>query len=399
MFDKRELERYADVLLWGLSIARKEPYANNDVILVSFDLKALPLAEALYARCIEKHFHPIIRMAKTPAMELALYEEGSMRQLGFVPPGEDVLIDNLAGWIRLLAPASLTHLGHVDPERFGVVQKAHKPYRDQMNIREERGGFTWTLCLYPTEALANSAGLTIDEYADQIRKACWLGMDHPEREWKRIWEQAQEVKAWMTGMQMTDVHIESANTDLRLNMGQDRRFLGVTGHNIPSFEIYTSPDWRGANGVFYADMPSYKNGNLVTNARLEFKDGVCTGADAEEGGQYLRQQLTMDLGASRIGEFSLTDRRFSRIDRFMAHTLYDENFGGECGNCHVALGSAYAESAYAGDRELTQAVKDELGFNNSALHWDMVNTEDRRVTATLPGGEKRTIYENGEFTL
>ena len=106
----------------------------------------------------------------------------------------------------------------------------------------------------------------------------------------------------------------------------------------------------------------------------------------------------MDQGARRVGEFSLTDKRFSRIDRFMADTLFDENFGGKEGNCHVALGSSYTDT-YDGDpAEMTAARKKKLGFNDSALHWDLVNTEKKTVTAHLTNGKKKVIYENGIFT-
>jgi len=89
----------------------------------------------------------------------------------------------------------------------------------------------------------------------------------------------------------------------------------------------------------------------------------------------------------------------SPLDRFMANTLYDENFGGPQGNAHIALGSSYANT-YAGDRHrLTPARKAALGFNDSALHWDFVNTERKRVTAVLADGSRRTIYEDGEFKL
>jgi len=99
-----------------------------------------------------------------------------------------------------------------------------------------------------------------------------------------------------------------------------------------------------------------------------------------------------------VGEFSLTDRRFSRINRFMANTLFDENYGGKYGNCHIALGSSYSNT-YTGDsKRLNQALKQKLGFNESALHWDLVNTEKKRVSAHLQTGKVITIYENGRFT-
>ena len=107
----------------------------------------------------------------------------------------------------------------------------------------------------------------------------------------------------------------------------------------------------------------------------------------------------MDKGADKVGEFSLTDKRFSKINRFMAKTLYDENYGGRYGNCHIALGASYSNT-YAGDsKRLNPARKRQLGFNESALHWDLVNTEKKRVTAHLKSGKALVIYENGRFNL
>ena len=107
----------------------------------------------------------------------------------------------------------------------------------------------------------------------------------------------------------------------------------------------------------------------------------------------------MDAGACQLGEFSLTDKRFSRIDAFMAHTLFDENYGGEHGNCHVAVGSSYADTYAGSPEELTAERKKELGFNDSALHWDLVNTEPKTVTAMLQGGGSTVIYEDGMFRV
>ena len=82
----------------------------------------------------------------------------------------------------------------------------------------------------------------------------------------------------------------------------------------------------------------------------------------------------------------------------MANTLYDENFGGPHGNCHLALGSSYSDT-YDGDPgRLTKDRKERLGLNDSALHWDLVNTEDKTVTAHLKTGEHTVIYEKGKFT-
>jgi aminopeptidase len=135
----------------------------------------------------------------------------------------------------------------------------------------------------------------------------------------------------------------------------------------------------------------------VENVRLEFKDGVAIKIGAQKGESFVKNQLAMDKGASRLGEFSLTDKRFSKIDRFMANTLFDENFGGPQGNCHVALGSSYTDTYSGNSAELTEKLKKKLGFNDSALHWDLVNTEQKRVSAHLKAGGQTTIYEDGQF--
>ena len=100
-----------------------------------------------------------------------------------------------------------------------------------------------------------------------------------------------------------------------------------------------------------------------------------------------------------VGEISLTDGRLSRITRFMAETLYDENRGGPEGNFHLALGSAY-QDAFTGD-VAAQTRRDwrRLGFNQSSVHTDIVSTARREVRAVLPGGATKLIYADGRFTV
>jgi aminopeptidase len=174
--------------------------------------------------------------------------------------------------------------------------------------------------------------------------------------------------------------------------------VGISGHNIPSFEIFTSPDWRGTEGIYYANLPSFRSGNYVEGVLLTFKKGTVVEIEARVGKDFATKQLSIDGGSRRLGEFALTDKRFSRIDRFMADTLFDENHGGKFGNCHIALGSSYSTTYEGNPVLLTKERKKEMGFNDSALHWDLVNTEEKTVTAHLLSGKNIIIYENGIFT-
>ena len=199
-------------------------------------------------------------------------------------------------------------------------------------------------------------------------------------------------------MKIKSLHVESKNIDLKITPGNHRRWVGISGHNIPSFELFLSPDWRGTEGIYYANLPSFRSGNYIKGVKLEFKGGVAVKIGAQKGRDFVAKQLSMDKGANKVGEFSLTDKRFSKINKFMANTLFDENHGGAYGNCHLAVGASYADTFAGNPSQLTKDKMKKLGFNDSALHWDLVNTEQKTVTATLASGKKVVIYENGEFT-
>jgi aminopeptidase len=398
MFTERQLERYADVLWWGLKTARTARFKKGDIVLIRFDKPAMRLAEILYAKLLDMGLNPVQRMNHTTTMELDFYKLSNSKQLVFTPPGDEALSKSLNGGIFLHAPESLTHLSNIDPKKIGKVAVSRKYLRDILDKRDDEGAFGWTLCIFPTKALARHAGLSLNNYTGQVIKACFLNRTSPVSHWKSIYRKVQSIMKWLNSMQVNYYHIESANIDLEITPGEKRKWIGISGHNIPSFEIFTVPDWRGTKGKYFANQPSFRSGNYVEGVQLEFQKGAVVKAQAQKGEDFVKKQLSIDKGADKLGEFSLTDKRFSKINTFMANTLFDENYGGKFGNCHVALGSSYSD-AYDGDpKKLTKKIKQKLGFNDSALHWDLVNTEKKRVVAHLVSGKKLTIYENGKFT-
>ena len=129
-----------------------------------------------------------------------------------------------------------------------------------------------------------------------------------------------------------------------------------------------------------------------------FKNGRVVKATAKTNEKLLKEMIATE-GADKIGEYSLTDKRHSRITKFMAETLFDENMGGPYGNSHIALGMSYRDT-YAGDvSKLTDREAKRLGFNDSSVHTDVVSTTDRTVTAHLKDGSKKVIYKDGRFVL
>ncbi|MEJ2659051.1 MAG: aminopeptidase, partial [Desulfobacterales bacterium] len=349
-----------------------------------YDMPAVRLAEIVYDKLLDMGIHPVQRTNLTAKMEQSFFERGDDAQIIFQSPGDKQLFNRLNGGIFLHAPESISHLSHIDPKKIGKATVARKHLREILDTRDQDGDFGWTLCSFPTKELARHARLSMKAYTAQIINACFLDKKSPVSHWKHIYHHAASIKKWLTGMKVNFYHIESDHMDLIITPGEKRKWVGISGHNMPSFEIFLSPDWRGTNGIYFSNQPSFRNGNYVNGVKLEFRKGVVVDIEAQQGKNFVAKQLSMDIGANKVGEFSLTDKRFSRINTFMANTLFDENFGGKYGNCHLALGASYPDTYDGNPKELTKEKKKRLGFNDSALHWDLVNTE---------------IYENGTFTI
>lgn len=402
MFTKKQLENYADVMIWGMKECRTKKFKKGDVVRVTYGRPAIELAEAIHLRLIEQGYMPVMRSLGTPTIELNYYDKASNKMLDFLAPWDVELVKNLNGSIYVYAEESKTHLKNVDPKRIARSIRSGKKLRGIMDKRIAEGLFGWTLCMWPTEEVAVEAGLTKKQYANQIIKACYLNDEDPVATWSNIQSELKRIIKWLNKLTKNTefFHLESKNADLFVKPGEKRQWRGGSGANIPSFEIFLSPDWRGTEGHFYADQPSYRSGNYVEGVKLEFSKGGVTKATAKKGEKFLISQIKMDKGSSKVGEFSLTDKRFSKINKFMAETLFDENYGGKYGNSHIALGDSYIET-YSGKENLSEdkEKRKELGFNESALHWDLVNQENKMVTAHYRSGKSKIIYENGMFTI
>jgi aminopeptidase len=285
----------------------------------------------------------------------------------------------------------------VDPQKMMRRQSAHMPLVNWQQEKERAGLFHWTIGLWGTEAMAAEAGLTLEKFWEQIIHACFLDDADPIARWRETIDAIHRYRDWLNSLPIERLHLQADGTDLWLTMGEHRRWIGGSGRNIPSFELFTSPDWRGTNGHVSFSEPLYSHGTLVKGVKLEFKDGLVVGVTADENAELVEQMVAAP-GGNRVGEFSMTDARLSRIDRFMASTLYDENMGGPFGNTHLAIGMSITDTYDGDEQSVTDEQWEQLGFNvNSAVHTDIVSTNDRTVTAVMRDGSEVVIYAGGQF--
>lgn len=396
------LQNYADVLV-NFALNHGKGINKGDVVRVTAWESGKPLYAELRKAVLRAGGHPLGRYLPDDTepynISRDFYELANDAQLDFFPAKFlRGTVDQIDHEVQVISDTNKRALEGVNPKKIMRSGLAMKPYMNWRTKKENAGKQSWTLALYGTAEMAAEARLTERQYWNQIIKACFLDEQNPIAKWKRVNSQIGQFITKLNALPIKKLHVEGADADLWIELGERRKWLGGRGANIPSFEIFTSPDWRGTNGWIKFNQPLYRYGNLVEGIRLEFTDGLVTKAKATKNQKVLKEMIATE-NADKVGEFSLTDARFSRITKFMGETLYDENIGGKYGNTHIAVGRSYYETYRGNPAKVTKAQWKRLGYNDSTVHTDMISTANRTVTAHLPGGKKKVIYRDGRFTL
>lgn len=391
------LEKYAQVLV-NFALNSGEGVKPKEVVQIMVPDVAKELGRHLRNTILMAGAYPALRLLPT-GIGKDFYDLANDDQLTFFPKkyikSKVDLIDHSIG---VIADPDPFELAEVKPAKIIKTRDSQKLYRDWLNKKESAGKFTWTMGLWGVEAKAKAVGLSLKEYWQQIIKACYLDVDDPIKKWREILVSQKKIRQTLDEMKIEKVHVVGKNTDLWVKIGADRVWNGGSGRNIPSFEIFTSPDWRGIEGYISFNEPFYRYGNVIEDIFLRLKNGKVIEAKAKKGSKLL-QAMIKSKNANKLGEFSLTDGRISRITHPMAEILYDENMGGRYGNMHVAIGMSYHDCFRGDPNKVSKKEWQKRGFNDAAEHSDFVQTTNRIVTAILPDGSEKIIYKNGQFTI
>lgn len=391
------LKKYADVLI-KFALWSGKGVQKNDVVFVSISESARPFLPHIQKSILGSGAHMMLNYSPD-GLSRDYFELASPKQIDFVP--KEYMLERVkvaTHFVSIISEADKHELEGIDGKKIMRRGELTKFYMDARRTKEDAGQMTWTLALYGTPAMAKEVNMTEEEYWGEIIKACYLDEADPIATWQKLFVEIETTKDKLNSLEIESLHVQGTDADLHVRIGDGRLWLGGSGRNIPSFELFISPDWRGTNGWIRFSEPLYRYGNLIEGVELEFQEGLVTSSKAKKNEQIIKDMVAVK-NANKIGEFSLTDSRFSRITKFMGETLFDENVGGKFGNTHIALGSAYRDS-YKGDpSQVAEGKWEEMGFNDSSVHTDIVSTTDRRVTATLKDGSKKIIYEKGQFTL
>jgi len=391
---KKVLENYAKVLvnfaLGGGARIGGAGIKKGDVVLVQVPEIAKPLYAEIMRAVWKTGGHAVGRLIPSNdnvfKHDREFYLIANEDQLKHFP--KNLLrgqIEDIDHSIFIIAETDKHSMRGVDPKKMMIRGETMKPYMEWRDAKENSGHFTWTLGLYGTPAMANEAKMSEREYWRQIINACFLDKKDPIKEWKKVAAKIEEYREKLNKLKIDKVHVAGNDVDLWITIGERRAWNGGTGRNIPSFEIFTSPDWRGTNGWIKFNQPLYRYGNLIEGIELHFKDGKVVKSKAKKNEKVLKAMIAAK-NADKVGEFSLTDKRFSRITKFMAETLFDENIGGAHGNTHIALGNSYHDCFDGDPSKVSKEQWAKLGYNNSSVHTDIISTAPRTATAYMKDG-------------
>lgn len=403
------LKKYADVMV-NFALGQGKGIKKGDVVRLSANESAKPLYMAICNAIVDAGGHVLHHyapdeekgdMRRNASTSRYFYEHASDEQVKFFPKKYlKGVVEQMDHSLFILADRDMHLMDGIDPKKIMARGVALKPFMDWRHKKEWDGKLTWSIAMYGTPAMAKEAGLSEKAYWDQIIKACFLDYKDPIKRWKEVYKEIEKYKARLNALtpKIDRLHAVGKDMDLWVRIGEKRNWLAGRGVNMPSFEIFTSPDWRGTEGWIKFNQPLYRYGSKITGIQLWFKDGKVVKSKAKTNEKLLKQMIATK-GANKMGEYSLTDKRHSRITKFMAETLYDENMGGPFGNTHLALGMSYRDTFRGDVSKLTTKQAEALGFNDSSVHTDIISTTDRTVTAHLKDGSTKVIYKDGQFVL
>ncbi|HET9723588.1 MAG TPA: aminopeptidase [Actinomycetota bacterium] len=330
----------------------------------------------------------------------------------------DALLDRTPPWLeaaRLGAEgaALVVTLGDADPELFSDVDPSRAARAEPRRAREiardltSRLATAWTVIACPTEGWARSlfGQPDTDRLWAEIAAVTRLDEPDPIDAWRRHIATLHERCALLEERRLTALRFRGPDTDLRVGLLETARWLSATSRtswgqehvvNLPTEEVFTTPDRRLTEGTVRLTAPLYWYGSLVEGGRLRFSGGEVVEASADRGEEFLRSKLAADPGACRLGEVALVDVDSAVGQRglLFRNLLLDEN-----ASSHVAIGTGYTEPV-EGSESMDDAERLDAGINVATIHIDlMVGGPDVDVDGIGSDGSAVPILRQGHWVL
>jgi aminopeptidase len=321
----------------------------GDTLMITSAPQAAPLVAEVYREALRVGAYPHVTM-RLPGLQEILLREATEEQLKYISPIEELVMGQFNATLQILSEENTRAMAGADPAKQAIQARARHGLTETFMRRQSAGDLKWSVTLYPTNAYAQDAGMSLADFSEFVYEACFLNDEDPVARWKALGAEQQHLVDWLKGKDQ--VHVVAQDTDLHLSVN-GRIFINGDGQkNFPDGEFFTGPVEDSVNGHIRFTLPAMFQGSPVEGVRLRFEAGKVVEATADVGQDLLEQMLKIDEGASRLGEFAFGNN--FGISRGIRNILFDEKIGG---SVHMALGAGYPDTG---------------SVNHSALHWDMI---------------------------
>jgi aminopeptidase len=298
-------------------------------------------------------------------------------------------------------PVAPHALDDVDPELISLDRLPRVP--ESMKVLNE-ATTNWTIVPCPTPAWASlvyprlEPAAALERLWTEIAHVTRLDEPDPVAAWESRLTELKRVSSALNELKLDRLHFEGPGTDLSVGLLPSSRWLAAKFEtvdgiehqpNIPTEEVFTTPDPERVEGVVRSTKPLFTSGTTVTGLEVRFEGGRAVQVDAEQGAEVMRGMIAADEGAARLGEVALVDRegRIGPLGTVFFDTLLDENAAS-----HVALGHGYI--AGVGDEADVERA------NKSVIHTDfMIGSDDVAVTGFRANGDAVPLLRDGTWQV
>ena len=328
-------------------------------------------------------------------------------QLGYSPPWAVERYDELGR----IGGALLAISGNPEPELFSDldgarVGKARMKEVAEASLRLSDGVCNWSIVAYPNEGWARTVfdEPDVERLWDAVAHAVRLDTDDPVTAWREHISRLQARAAALNERRFDHLRYRGPGTDLMIGLHPESAWQAALDRsngidhvaNMPTEEVFTTPDSRRVEGVVRSTLPLQIQGNIVRDLEIRFADGRAVEVKAGSGEDVMRTHVATDDGAARLGEVALVDGHSAVGETGLVFydTLYDENAAS-----HIALGAPILQAVeWAG--ELSPDERVERGVNHSSIHTDfMIGSNELEVDGVMSSGEAVPILRAGDWLL
>ena len=366
-----------------------------DRVMIKGERICWPLMEVLERRVIESGATPDILLVppnndRGRVWSATMGRTGTPEQIAAVPEWHRARYESMTKYVEVLGAEDPTQYMGLTPDQLGELAGADRRYGD---IRLSK---SWVITLFPTEGMAKTEGMNLDDYADFIVRASTtdpMPLKDAEVKLAPLFDAGHSVTI------VTQHPGDGRELILKLDITPSRGVMSFGLRNFPDGEVFTSPDASKTTGEIFVDLPVNYGGNDIEGIYLRFEDGRIVDYKADTGHEHLAAIIETDDGSHRLGEVALGMN--PGLDKVLKHPLFVEKVGG---TLHIAIGASY-EDCYVSDassddgrQRLIELEKAGI-LNRSAQHVDI-------VTDFRPGGcgqsvhidDHRMVIYNGYWT-